>query len=99
MHDGSIAQGDAFLQSFVPEITGSAAFRAGGVLFITFDEGTSNVGGGGHIATIAVTAHMTPGSTAAGAYNHYSLLRTLEEAWGLRYLGNAASATAIDLPY
>ena len=38
MHDGSISQGDAFLKALVPRITGSADFRAGGVLFITFDE-------------------------------------------------------------
>jgi hypothetical protein len=98
MHDGTVADGDNFLRSFLPQITASASF-ANSVVFVTFDEGTSNAGGGGHVATIAVTPHITPGCTATGAYNHYSLLRTLEEAWGLPYLGNAASATAIDFPY
>ena len=39
MHDCGIADGDAWLRSFVPQILESAAWRDGGVLFVTFDEG------------------------------------------------------------
>jgi hypothetical protein len=98
MHDGTVADGDNFLKAFLPQITGSAAF-ANSVVFITFDEGTSNINGGGQIATIAITPNMTPGYKATGAYTHYSLLRTIEQAWGLPYLGNAASAAPMDFPY
>lgn len=36
---GGLVQADRFLQKWVPVITGSPAFRDGGVLIITFDEG------------------------------------------------------------
>jgi acid phosphatase len=98
MHDGSIAEGDSFLKAFLPEITTSSAF-ANSVIFVTVDEGSSNSNGGGHVMTIAITPNMTPGFQAAGSYSHYSLLRTIEEAWGLPFLGNAASASSLDFPY
>ena len=98
MHDGTVADGDNFLKAFLPQITGSSAF-ANSVVFVTFDEGTSNVNGGGQIATIAITPNMTPGYKATATYTHYSLLRTIEQAWGLPYLGNAASAAPMDFPY
>jgi hypothetical protein len=39
MHDGSIAQGDAWLAHEVPKILASPAWQNGGVLIITADEG------------------------------------------------------------
>jgi Phosphoesterase family. len=98
MHDGSVQDGDNFLRAFLPEITASPAF-ANSVLFLTFDEGDTNVNGGGHVTTIAITPHMMPGYQASASYTHYSLLRTIEQAWGLPYLGNAASAAAMAFPY
>jgi hypothetical protein len=98
MHDGTVTDGDNFLKAFLPQITGSAAF-ANSVVFITFDEGTSNINGGGQIATIAITPNMTPGYKSTSSYTHYSLLRTIEQAWGLPYLGNAASAAPMAFPY
>jgi hypothetical protein len=98
MHDGTVADGDNFLKAFLPRITGSSAFNNSLVL-VTFDEGTTNVSGGGHIMTIAITPNMTPGYQATAAYSHYSLLRTVEQAWGLPSLGNAASATAMQFPW
>ena len=82
MHDGTIAKGDAFLKAFVPRITGNAAF-ANSLLVITWDEGTTSIGGGGHVATVVIS-HRTPaGTRSATAHNHYSLVRTIENAWGL----------------
>ncbi len=98
MHDGTVADGDNFLKAFLPKITNSSAF-ANSVVYITFDEGSSGVGGGGHIFTLAVTPGMTAGYKTATAYNHYSMLRTVEQAWGLPYLGNATSASAMSFPY
>jgi hypothetical protein len=98
MHDGTIADGDNFLKAFLPQITSSSAF-ANSVVFITFDEGTESVNGGGHIATLAITPNMTPGYKATAAYTHYSMLHTIEQAWGLPYLGSAASASSMAFPY
>jgi hypothetical protein len=47
--------------------------------------------GGGWIATIVATNHGPRGLNDPTPYNHYSLLRTLEDAYGIPdYLGHAA---------
>jgi phosphatidylinositol-3-phosphatase len=92
MHDCSVAAGDAFLQGFVPKITSSASFKAGGVLFITWDEGTSDIGGGGHVATLVIGPGAKTGFTSSVAHDHYSLVRTIEDAWGLGCLNQTCSA-------
>jgi len=98
MHSSSVQAGDAFLKEFVPQITGSPAF-ADSVLFITWDEGTTNLNGGGRIATIVASPNMTPGSHFDGPTTHYSMLRTIELAWGMPLLGEAQKASTITLPY
>jgi acid phosphatase len=99
MHSSSTAAGDEFLKAFVPQILNSPAFDKS-VLFITWDEGDDSdvQGGGGHIATIIASPNMAPGSRFDGACNHYSVLRTIELAWGLPLLGGAATASTITLP-
>ena len=91
MHDGSVAQGDAFLAAFVPRITGSRAFT-NSLLLITWDEGGSNLGGGGRVATIVVSPDVQAGFRSTVSHTHYSLLRTIEDAWGLGCLGLACKA-------
>jgi phospholipase C len=95
MHDCSVNQGDTWLQSVVPTILQSAAWQQGGVLFITWDEGTTSAAGGGHVATVVVSPRVTAGSISSTGETHYSLLRTIEQAWGLAGLGNAAGASAM----
>jgi hypothetical protein len=100
MHSSSVRTGDNFLKAFVPVITTSPAF-SNSLLIITWDEGAGSdvAGGGGHIATILASPNMTPGSRFTAAASHYSLLRTIELAWGLPLLGGAATASTITLPY
>lgn len=98
MHSSSVAVGDAFLKAFVPEIVDSPAF-ANSVLFITFDEGDTDVNGGGHIATLVASPGMPPGSRYDAPATHYSMLRTIEEAWGLPLLGQAADAVPLNFDY
>jgi hypothetical protein len=94
MHDCQVATGDRFLQSFVPQITGDAAF-ANSVLFITWDEGTDGAGGGGRVATIVVSPLVPAGFTSDMAYSHYSLLRTIQDAWSLGCLQHTCSAASM----
>ncbi|NJN49354.1 MAG: phosphoesterase, partial [Alkalinema sp. RL_2_19] len=49
--------------------------------------------GGGHIATIVITNHGPRGLVDATPYNHYSLLRTTENAFGIDEYLNMAGAT------
>ena len=48
--------------------------------------------GGGHIPTIVITNHGPRGVKDATPYNHYALLRTMEDAFGIKtHLRNAGA--------
>jgi hypothetical protein len=94
MHDCSVATGDAWLRAHVVPLLRSPQLR-GGVVFVVFDEGTSDTGGGGHIAALALGPTVRGGSRFARATNHYGLLRTIEDAWGLPRLGFSRKGTPI----
>jgi hypothetical protein len=46
--------------------------------------------GGGLIGAIAISPFIKPGTVSTVDYNHYSLLRSIEQLFGLSYLGDAA---------
>jgi hypothetical protein len=50
--------------------------------------------GGGRIGAVLLSPYVQPGSVNETPYNHYSLLRTVENLFGLDPLGLAAKATA-----
>jgi phosphatidylinositol-3-phosphatase len=98
-----LAAGDAFLAETVPAIINAPAFTDRSVLFITWDNSDGKEAccgaqrGGGRIPLIAVTqqARVVRGTTPS---DHYSLLATIEDGFGLPRLTNAAhSATVFDL--
>ena len=96
MHDCPVSTGDSWLSRVVPAITASPAFLHGGVLFITWDEGASGAGccgdaWGGRVATLVISPLAITGGRSAIAENHYSLLRTIEDAWHLGHLGAAGN--------
>ena len=98
-----IQQYDNFLQREVPLIEASPAFESNGVLIITFDEGTlTNInyadrfGTGGRTGFAVVSPLAVPGTYPQTA-DHYSLLRTVEDGFGITaYLGHAAQVTPIN---
>ncbi|HMF95355.1 MAG TPA: alkaline phosphatase family protein [Vicinamibacterales bacterium] len=92
MHDCAVDVGDAWLNKYVTAILASPAWDANSVIFITFDEGTSSTGGGGRIPLIVVSPRTRGGTVVSAPYNHYNLLATVEESWGLARLGEAADA-------
>jgi phosphatidylinositol-3-phosphatase len=47
--------------------------------------------GGGRTGAVLLSPFITPGTTNATAYNHYSLLRSIEDTFGLAPLGYAGS--------
>jgi phosphatidylinositol-3-phosphatase len=94
-HDCPVSTADAWLKTWVSAIMASPAWRDDGALFITFDEGpSSDTSGccqyarGGRIATLVVSPLARAGYRSEVAYDHYSLLRTIESAWGLPPLAN-----------
>jgi hypothetical protein len=97
MHDCPVAAGDAWLTQVVPTILGSAAYQNNGVLFITFDEGSTTAGccngaAGGRIVTLVISPLGKPSFQSAIPTTHYNLLRTVQDAWGLPPLGAAATS-------
>jgi phospholipase C len=94
MHDCSVATGDAWLKAHVVPVLRSPELR-GGVVFVVFDEGTSDAGGGGRTDALALGPTVRRASTFAKATNHYGLLRTIEDAWRLPRLGHSRTGTPI----
>ncbi|MGA8742855.1 MAG: alkaline phosphatase family protein [Terracidiphilus sp.] len=143
---GGLTSVDAFLQTWVPKIMASPAYKKDGLLIITFDESnyTENVAvntstkqttvsitfpgetccgqqegpnlsadrpgiftllsspslveqivfngyGGDQVGAVLLSPFVKPGSTSDIGYNHYSLLRSLEDIFQLHeHLGYAA---------
>ena len=82
MHDGTIAQGDAWLSREIPQLLSAPAWaEQQSLLVITWDEDDNAPGN--QVATLVIASQVPAGFRSAAAYNHYSLLRTIEVAWGL----------------
>jgi hypothetical protein len=102
-HDASIGAGDRWLASVLPGVLQSSAFQEGGLLVVTYDEGNSKAAccgrleGGGRIMTVVASPFGHRGFVSTTPYDHYSLLRTIEDAWGLEYLGHAADPSTSNL--
>jgi hypothetical protein len=97
---GLIRRGDSEIKTLVGEIMASAAWssRANAAIVITFDEDDGGGAGGGHIPTIVITNHGPRHTTDPTPYSHYSLLRTIEDAFGIRnYLGHAGDPTVVPM--
>jgi len=100
-----VSLGDTYVGNLVDAIQASSAWQRGqNAIVITWDEddfsdagqtGTGCCGadpGGGHVVTIVITNQGSQHITDSTAYNHYSLLKTMEEAFGLPLLAHAADA-------
>ncbi|MDP7722125.1 alkaline phosphatase family protein [Mycobacterium sp. TY814] len=91
MHDGSIAQGDAWLNSRMSAYANWARAN-NSLLILTWDE--DDGGPRNQIPTVFYGAHVQPGSYNE-TISHYNVLSTLEEMYGLPKTGYAATAPAI----
>ncbi len=90
---GLIATGDAFLSSTVGKIMASPAWNGNSVIFVTWDESDfpfadvsgccDAVPGGGHVVTLAISHSDHSARTSSVAYNHYSMLATIQQGWRL----------------
>ncbi len=105
--DAALLQaGDAYVASVVSAITSSSMWTNGNnAIVITWDENDfSPVGvtgccganpGGGHVATIVIANHGPRGVQDATPYNHYSLLKTIEDAFHLGCLQNTCDSASV----
>ena len=93
MHDCSISAGNHWLRRHVPRF-----LRRGAIVIITFDEGTSSDGGGGHIYTAMRGPGVPRGRRDRHRYTHRSLLAGLERRFGVRKLHGARHARPLPIP-
>jgi len=96
-------QFDNFLAREVSLIEQSPAYGPDDVIIVVYDEderagglaAKNGFGAGGHVVCAILSGLVVPGE-ANGVYYHYSLLRTLEEGFGLSsYVGNANDVSPI----
>ncbi len=94
MHSCPAASGDKWLQANVEALV--SVLGPSGRVILTWDEGTSGAGGGGHIVTLELGPGVPVGRDPT-PLNHYGLLAGIESAYGLPRLQNAAGATPLPL--
>lgn len=90
-HDTNIAYADRWLAHTFGPLLRDQRFTDKLLLVVTFDEAKDD--GTNHIYTSLWGQNVRPGSTSAAHYDHYSLLRTVEDMLGLGRLGRG-DATA-----
>jgi phosphatidylinositol-3-phosphatase len=91
-HDCDVATGDRFLAGLVPRLLRELGPH--GFLVLTWDEGTTDAGcctdaRGGRIATIVAGPDVRRHARRTRPVDQYGVLRTTEQALGLRPLGGA----------
>jgi hypothetical protein len=115
---GGLVSANKFLETWVPRILASPAYKQDGLLIVTFDEAEGNGSdadssaccneqpglnspspgalhpgpGGGKTGAVMLSPFIRPGTHTKQDYNHYSLLRSIEDLFRLQHLGYAAQA-------
>jgi phosphatidylinositol-3-phosphatase len=91
MHDCPVFVGDAWLRQLAKPLVRLEKTA----IFVLFDEGTSRLHGGGHIPALVLGTAVRPGARNGAFLTHYSVLRTIEDAWKLPRLGRSARTRPI----
>jgi phosphatidylinositol-3-phosphatase len=98
-HDCSLSVADTWVKDNVGPLLKRPEILDHGLIVFTFDEaeggdqrGCCENSRGGRIATWLVGTGITPGVHTSVPYNHYSLLRTIEDTFALPCLRHACDA-------
>jgi hypothetical protein len=94
------ASANAFLEQWVPQILASPAFKKDGALVVTFgsadpppaEPAPAPAQDQLRVGALVISQFASPGTTDAGSYDPYSLLRSTEDLFALEHLGLAAPA-------
>jgi hypothetical protein len=99
-----VSAGDSYIGQIVREITSGPQWKHGNnAIVVTFTEGDTSQGccdvkaGTGHVITIVITSHGPRHLTDPVPFNHYSLLRTIEDAFGLPCLRHACDKVLVPM--
>jgi len=106
-----ISAGDTFLLNTVNAIMTSSSWTGNSVIFITWDEsdftgtGPSGFGdtsgccnanpGGGHVLTLVISRTLRFARSSGDAFNHYSMMATIEDNWRLGCLANTCDRSSV----
>ncbi|KAL9653829.1 hypothetical protein ABK040_012890 [Willaertia magna] len=92
-HNTGLSYANKWLEGWLPSKLNNTKFMEGTLIVITFDEDDYLFFN--HIYTVLIGNMVTPGGVDRTSYNHYSLLRTIEDNFELGNLGrNDVSATS-----
>jgi phosphatidylinositol-3-phosphatase len=105
MHSRPVRVADAWLHRLVDHLQASPVWGQDTRLVVTFDESTrrdvrsccEGLGGGGRVPTIIFGPRIPQGRDPT-PYTHYSLLRSIEAAFGLGFLGHAGDPATYPIP-
>lgn len=81
-HDSSVEHADRWLKRTFEPLIENPVFMDGTLLIITFDEAHKDTESN-QIYTVLIGDQVKPGSKSGECYDHYGLLRTIEDALGL----------------
>lgn len=103
-HDCAAQQAGVWLSNEITQITSTTTWKEGGLILVAWDEGSGSdtasitpsgsvepTGGGGHAFALVVSPLLAPSTVLSTPMNEYSILATLEHAYNLPYLGQAAN--------
>jgi hypothetical protein len=94
---GGLPAADAFLAKWVPKILESPAYKADGLLVVTFAGGPAtepDAAQGVRNGTLLLSKFAEAGTTVAAPYDPYSLLRSVQDLFALKPLARAADASS-----
>lgn len=101
-HDCAEEKADSWVSGVVSKLQAAPALGQKYLIAITFDEGTlqsgedvstSNSHFRGQVAAILISPQAKTGFVDSSSYTHYSLLKTILQAWKLPALGQTAKDT------
>lgn len=92
MHNGSVAQGDAWAAQELPKIFASNAYQQGGVLFLLWDEGSND---SDDPPFLVVSPNARRGYVSSTEYDTSSYLLTVQSVLGLAALPCAAHPESV----
>jgi phosphatidylinositol-3-phosphatase len=97
-----VAEEDATIGAWMPQILASPDYRSGHLLVVLTADTSSSAANGNVLATVLVNPDVAAATQVSDRFDHYSLLRLDEELLGLPLLANAADAAdlapAFNLP-
>lgn len=92
-HDTGVSFADTYMLKKFGPLLQNAKFMNQMLFIITFDESGSK-NNNNQIYTVLYGDSVVTGSRSTTAYSHYSILKTIESAWGLDSLNKKDSSTS-----